>query len=94
MNVLITGASRGIGRALALGFGRAGHSVGVNYKARHADAESVLAELQGMGARAELFQADVSDPLQAQALWTARFKSGAAWTDSSTTPASPGTGPS
>jgi 3-oxoacyl-[acyl-carrier protein] reductase len=68
VNVLITGASRGIGRALALAFGRAGHSVGVNYKSRHAEAESVLAELQGMGARAELFQADVSDPLQAQAL--------------------------
>jgi 3-oxoacyl-[acyl-carrier protein] reductase len=68
MNVLVTGASRGIGRALALAFGRAGHSVGINYRARHAEAESVLSEIQGMGARSELFQADVSDPDQARAL--------------------------
>ncbi len=66
--VLITGASRGIGRALALAFGQAGHTVGINYLSRRDQAESVLAELKGMGASADLFPADVSDPLQAQDL--------------------------
>lgn len=66
--VLITGASRGIGRALALAFGRAGHVVAVNYRTRRADAESVLAELKGMGGEADLFQADISNPQQANDL--------------------------
>lgn len=66
--VLITGASRGIGRALALAFGKAGHTVAVNYRARRAEAEAVLAELTGMGAEADLFPADVSRPDQANGL--------------------------
>lgn len=66
--VLITGASRGIGRALALSFGRAGHVVAVNYRTRRAEAESVLMELKEMGAEADLFPADISNPLQATEL--------------------------
>jgi 3-oxoacyl-[acyl-carrier protein] reductase len=64
--VLITGASRGIGRALSLAFGRAGHFIAVNYYARHHEAESVVAELKAIGTQAELFAADVSDPQQAR----------------------------
>ncbi|MBK8574260.1 MAG: SDR family NAD(P)-dependent oxidoreductase [Elusimicrobia bacterium] len=66
--VLITGASRGIGRALALDLGRAGYCVGVNYRSRRAEAESVVAELRNGGAEADHFPADVSDPLQAKDL--------------------------
>lgn len=66
--VLITGSSRGIGRALALAFGRGGYSVAVNYRTRRAEAESVVAELTSLGAEADLFLADVSDPPQAQGL--------------------------
>ncbi len=66
--VLITGSSRGIGGALALAFGRAGHTVAVNYRTRRAEAESVLAELRRMGAEADLFPADISDPRQANDL--------------------------
>jgi NAD(P)-dependent dehydrogenase (short-subunit alcohol dehydrogenase family) len=68
MNILITGASRGLGRRLALAFGRAGHAVAVNYRSRQAEAETVVSEIQGQGGKAEAFQADVSDPPQAQAL--------------------------
>lgn len=68
MNILITGASRGLGRRLALAFGRAGHSVAVNYRARRGEAESVVGEIQALGGKAEPFLADVSDPHQAQSL--------------------------
>ena len=68
MNVLITGASRGIGRALALAFGGAGHGVAINYRSRKEEAESVAADLKRRGASADLFPGDVSDPAQAEAL--------------------------
>lgn len=68
MNILITGASRGLGRRLALAFGRAGHAVAVNYRARRVEAESVVGEIQSLGGEAEPFLADVSDPRQAQSL--------------------------
>jgi NAD(P)-dependent dehydrogenase (short-subunit alcohol dehydrogenase family) len=68
MNILITGASRGLGRRLALAFGRAGHSVAVNYRSRRDEAESVVNEIRALGGTAEPFMADVSDPRQAQVL--------------------------
>lgn len=43
--VLITGASRGIGRELALAFGKAGYAVGVNYHKEKAKAEAVVQEI-------------------------------------------------
>lgn len=48
--VLITGASRGIGRELALAFGKAGYAVGVNYRKEKAKAESVVQEIYEGGA--------------------------------------------
>jgi 3-oxoacyl-[acyl-carrier protein] reductase len=68
VNVLITGASRGIGRALALAFGADGHRVLVNYRSRRAEAESTVEALRRAGAETESFQADVADPAQARAL--------------------------
>ncbi len=59
--VLITGASRGIGRACALAFGRAGWNVAVHYGKSAAAAEAVVCELQAMGRDAAAFQADVAD---------------------------------
>src|ERR1700730_9972068 len=43
--VLITGASRGIGRELALAFGKAGYAVGVNYHKEKTKAEAVVQEI-------------------------------------------------
>ncbi|NOT08172.1 MAG: SDR family oxidoreductase [Gemmatimonadales bacterium] len=59
--VLITGGSRGIGRAAALLFARAGADVGVTYHRRKADADEVVAEIRRMGRRAFCAGGDLSD---------------------------------
>lgn len=58
--VLVTGASRGIGAAVARGFAHHGAAVGVHFHAARDAAEAVAADLRGRGVRAELFQADLS----------------------------------
>ena len=65
---LVTGASRGIGRAAALALARAGYDVAVNYSASQAAAETVAKEAQALGARALLCQADVADAAAVTAL--------------------------
>jgi len=59
----VTGASRGIGRAIALELGRAGASVVVGYRSGAEEAEAVAAECGGRA-----LQADISDPQSAKAL--------------------------
>ena len=58
---LVTGASRGIGRAIALSLAEAGAAVAVNYRERAVDALSVVAEIQARGGRAVAVGTDVSD---------------------------------
>jgi 3-oxoacyl-[acyl-carrier protein] reductase len=65
---LITGASRGIGRATALELAAAGAAVGVNYRSDAEGAAAVVAEITAAGARALALQADVADPESAAAL--------------------------
>ena len=57
--VIITGASRGLGREIALRFGRLGHRVVVNYRTRTDDAEAVCSDIIELGGEAEAIQADV-----------------------------------
>ena len=57
---LITGASRGIGRATALAFAREGATVVVNYVSRADAAEAVVREIEAGGGQAIAVQADVS----------------------------------
>jgi 3-oxoacyl-[acyl-carrier protein] reductase len=57
---LVTGSSRGIGRAIAVALGKSGADVALNYKARAADARDAESEISGMGRRAIAVQADVS----------------------------------
>ena len=57
---LVTGASRGIGRAIALRLAFDGAAVAINYRNQQSDAESLAAEIQSAGGRAVLAQADVA----------------------------------
>jgi 3-oxoacyl-[acyl-carrier protein] reductase len=66
--VLITGASRGIGRETALQFARAGYRVAANYHARKDAAKSLLSELAALGCDAAVYQADVSDRAAVEAM--------------------------
>lgn len=65
---LVTGASRGIGRAIALGLAAEGADVVVNFRSRADQAEAVVAEILALGRRALAVQADVSDFAQVEAL--------------------------
>jgi glucose 1-dehydrogenase len=58
--VLVTGASKGIGKALALGLAREGAHLLVNYHTDAAGAERVVREIQDVGRRALAVQADIS----------------------------------
>lgn len=58
---LVTGASRGIGRAVALSLAEAGAAVAVNYRERAADARDVVAAIRHGGGKAMDVAADVSD---------------------------------
>ncbi len=59
--VLVTGASRGIGAAIARAFAAEGAAVAVNYLSSQAAAEAVTAECKKLGGDASAFQADVTD---------------------------------
>jgi len=58
---LVTGASRGIGRAIALALAEIGADVAVNYYSREADAKEVCAAIEKFGSRAVPIKADVSN---------------------------------
>ena len=58
---LVTGASRGIGRAIALELGQEGRCVCVNYYQHAEAAQEVVRQLQARGCRAMAVQADVAD---------------------------------
>ena len=60
--VWISGASRGIGRAIALALGRGGDRIVVNYRQAADAAAAVVAEISATGGEALAVQADVSDP--------------------------------
>src|ERR1700712_1905198 len=59
---LVTGGSRGIGRAAALALASAGAQVLVHYGRAEVEADAVLAEIRGAGGRAEKIGTDLSDP--------------------------------
>ena len=58
---LVTGASRGIGRATAVEFARAGADVTVNYRSHGDEASEVVTEIEAAGRRGMVYGADVSD---------------------------------
>lgn len=60
-NALITGASLGIGRAAAIELARQGANVGINFRSHVDQAQEVAREVEKLGRKALLLQADVSD---------------------------------
>lgn len=65
---LVTGASRGLGAAMAVALARAGANVAVNYLNSAAKAEHVCQQIRDAGGRAHPFQADVRDQQQVATL--------------------------
>jgi 3-oxoacyl-[acyl-carrier protein] reductase len=66
---LVTGGSRGIGRAIALALGRAGYAVAVNFRSGAAEAASAVAAIEAAGGRALAVGADVSRSAEVAAMF-------------------------
>lgn len=62
---LVTGSSRGLGRAMALALAQAGFDVAVHYGRGEAEAQRVAEDIRALGARAETFGADLGTPVNA-----------------------------
>lgn len=65
---LVTGGSRGIGRAIALSLSQAGAKVAVNYHRRRDEAEKTVLEIRRNGGTAQAFQADVGNAQEVEAM--------------------------
>ena len=65
---LVTGGSRGIGRAICLELARQGAAVAVNYAGNEQAAQETVEACRALGVQAEAFQADVSDPAACEGL--------------------------
>ncbi len=68
---VVTGGSRGIGRAIATTLAAAGAAVVVNYKGNQAAADAVVAEIAGAGGQALALQADISQQAEVEQLFKA-----------------------
>src|SRR5262245_29159904 len=68
-SVIVTGASRGIGRAIAIRLARDGFTVAVNYAGNAAKAEEVVTEIKSHGGQAIAVQADVANAAEVEYLF-------------------------
>jgi 3-oxoacyl-[acyl-carrier protein] reductase len=66
---VVTGGSRGVGRAIALMLARAGAQVGISYQTRHEEAAKVVYDLERMGVSAFSHGGDLGDPREAERLF-------------------------
>jgi 3-oxoacyl-[acyl-carrier protein] reductase len=66
--VLVTGASSGIGRAIAVAAARAGADVALTYLTNEQGARAVAGEIEAVGRRAAVFRTDIADPSSVRAL--------------------------
>ena len=67
---VVTGGSRGVGRATAIMLARAGAHVAVSYQNRKDEAESLIGELERHGGRAFAYAGDISDPVAVDGLFS------------------------
>lgn len=65
---LVTGATRGIGRAIALKFASEGANVAFTYRSQHEAAQSLIAQIEAMGVQAKAYPSDAADFEQAHAV--------------------------
>jgi 3-oxoacyl-[acyl-carrier protein] reductase len=72
--VIVTGASRGIGRAIALEFGKEGANVVVNFINNKNKAEEVAGEIESTGGHALIYQADISSEEQVEKMVASAVK--------------------
>ncbi|MGL4033781.1 SDR family oxidoreductase [Kosakonia cowanii] len=73
---LVSGASRGIGRATALLLAQEGYTVAVNYYRQRDAADEVVTAIQALGGKAFVVQADISDESQVEAMFARIDKEG------------------
>ena len=65
---LVTGGSRGIGKGIALGLGRAGARVALSYRSNKAAAQNTLRQLQSVGCECFAVEADATNPERSESL--------------------------
>jgi NAD(P)-dependent dehydrogenase (short-subunit alcohol dehydrogenase family) len=66
---LVTGAARRVGREIALHLARSGYDIGLHYSTSRKDAERTKSEIESLGRKAYLLQADVQNPVEIEALF-------------------------
>jgi NAD(P)-dependent dehydrogenase (short-subunit alcohol dehydrogenase family) len=66
--VLVTGAARRLGRAIAIEMARAGYDIALHYRSSAAECEASAAYVRALGVRGECFQADLADEAACHAL--------------------------
>ncbi|MBD5608114.1 MAG: 3-oxoacyl-[acyl-carrier-protein] reductase [Desulfovibrio sp.] len=71
---LVTGGSRGIGKAIALGLANSGFQIILTYVSRPDEAEKTVEEIRKTGGKALAFALDVGDPAAVEALFAAEIK--------------------
>ncbi len=70
---LVTGSSKGLGQAMAIGFAKAGADVLVNYSSDRAGGEETVRQIEELGRKAVLFKADCSKEDEVQAMFQCHF---------------------
>src|SRR5206468_4025077 len=63
---LVTGAARGIGRAIATELARRGAAIAINFRSSFSEAEALREELKAMGGQATIYQGDLSNNTEAR----------------------------